>query len=164
MKKVVGLQVAAGTVGLILIGTTYITLRNRKRDGIAKSLLAKLNTKLNPITQGLSNEAALDVNYVDKVLNAIAASIVVLKGSTATRYANEIHKAFRPWYRGGDLEENVYAVFRNLKDKVQVSQVAKAYRREHQLNLRDQLKDRFDKDEIKTVLRIIERLPKYRKL
>lgn len=164
MKKIVGLQITAGTVGLILIGTTYITLRNRKRDGISKSLLAKLNTKLNPITKGLSNEAALDVNYADKVLNAIPASIVVLKGSTATRYANEIHKAFRPWYRGGDLEENVYAIFRNLKDKVQVSQVAKAYQREHKLNLRDQLKDRFDKDEIKTVLRIIERLPKYRKL
>ncbi|QKX04133.1 hypothetical protein HN014_04165 [Aquimarina sp. TRL1] len=164
MKKVVGLQAAATAVGLILIGTTYITLRNRKRDGIAKSLLAKLNTKLNPITKGLSNEAALDVNYADKVLNAIAANIVVLKESTAIRYANEIHKAFRPWYIGGDLEEKVYAVFRNLKDKVQVSQVAKAYQGEYKLNLRDQLKDRFDKDEIKTVLRIIERLPKYRKL
>ncbi|WP_299243031.1 hypothetical protein [uncultured Aquimarina sp.] len=164
MKKVVGLQVAAGAVGLILIGTTYFTLRNRKRDGIAKSLLAKLKTKLNPITEGLSNEAALDVNYTDKVMNSIAASIVILKGSTATRYANEIHNAFKPWYLGGDLEENVYTVFRNLKDKVQVSQVAKAYQRDYRVSLRDQLKDRFDKNEIKTVLGIIERLPKYRKL
>lgn len=164
MKKAVGLQITGATVGLILMGTTYITLRNRKRDGIAKSLLAKLNTKLNPTTKGLSSEAALDVNYTDRVLNAIPSRIVVLKGSTATRYAKQIHKAFRPWYKGGDLEENVYSVFRSLKDKVQVSQVAKAYQREHNLNLKDQLKDRFDKDEIKTVLNIISGLPKYRKL
>lgn len=164
MKKVIGLQVAATAVGLILMGTTYIALRNRKRDKLATSLLAKLNTKLNPITKGLSNEEALDVNYANKVMNAIAASIVVLKGSTATRYANEIHKAFRPWYRGGDLEDNVYAVFRNLKDKVQVSQVAKAYQRDYRVSLRDQLENRFDKDEIKIVLGIMERLPKYRKL
>lgn len=164
MKKVVGLQFAAGMVGMLLMGTAYITLRNRKRDRIASKLLAKLNTKLNPVTEGLSNEAALDVKYVDNVLNTIPERIVVLKGSTATRYASEIHTAFRPWYLGGDLEEHVYAVFRNLKDKVQVSQVAKAYQREYQMSLRDQLKDRFDKDEIEIVLRIIGGLPKYRKL
>ncbi|TPN87125.1 hypothetical protein [Aquimarina algicola] len=162
MKKVAGLQVTAGAVGLILIGTTYITLRNRKRNKLASNLLSQLSKSLNPDGKGLESETALDVKYVEKVFNSISGKIVVLKGSTATRYANEIHKAFKPWYLGGDLEENVYAVFRNLKDKVQVSQVAKAYQREHKLNLRDQLKDRFDKDEIKTVLGIISRLPKYR--
>ncbi|WP_027395135.1 hypothetical protein [Aquimarina latercula] len=162
MKKVVGLQITAGTVVLILIGTTYITLRNKRRNKLASSLLGELSKSLNPEGKGLESEAALDVKYVEKVFNSLSGKVVVLKGSTATRYANEIHQAFKPWYRGGDLEENVYAVFRNLKDKVQVSQVAKAYQREHKLNLRDQLKDRFDKSEIKTVLGIISRLPKYR--
>ncbi|WP_271769175.1 hypothetical protein [Aquimarina algiphila] len=162
MKKVVGLQITAGTVGLILIGTTYITLRNKKRNKLASSLLGELSKSLNPDSKGLESSAALDVKYVDRVFNSSSGKIIVLKKSTATRYANEIHKGFRPWYRGGDLEENIYAVFRNLKDKVQVSQVAKAYQREHKLNLRDQLKDHFDRSEIKTVLGIISRLPKYR--
>lgn len=164
MKKIVGLQITAGTVGLILIGTTYITLRNKKRNKIASHLLAQLSKRLNADNKGLENETALDVHYVDRVFNSLSGKIVVLKKSTAIQYANEIHKAFRSWYQGGDLEENVYAVFRNLKDKVQVSQVTKAYQSEHKLNLRDQLKDRFDKDEIKMVLGIISRLPTYRKL
>ncbi|WP_281989711.1 hypothetical protein [Aquimarina aggregata] len=162
MKKIEGLQITAGTVGLILMGTTYIILRNKKRNTLANNLLSQLGKSLNPDSKGLERSAALDVNYVDRVFNSLSGKIVVLKESTATRYAHEIHKGFRPWYRGGDLEENIYAVFRNLKDKVQVSQVAKAYQREHKVNLRDQLKDHFDKDEIKTVLDIIGGLPKYR--
>ncbi|WP_025663285.1 hypothetical protein [Aquimarina megaterium] len=164
MKKVIGLQIAAGTVGLILVGTTYVTLRNRKRDKVANTLLLKLGKMLNPVSKGLMSEEALDAKYVGRVLNKVSGNVVVLKKSTTTRYANEIHKAFKPWYRGGDAEENVYAVFRNLKDKVQVSQVAKAYLSTYKMSLSDQLKDRFDKDEIKTVLSIISRLPKYRKL
>jgi hypothetical protein len=164
MKKVVGLQIAVGTVGLILVGTTYVTLRNRKRDKVASILLLKLGKMLNPISKGLMGEEALDAKYVGRVLNKVSGSVIVLKKSTTTRYANEIHKAFKPWYRGGDSEESVYAVFRNLKDKVQVSQIAKAYLSMYRVSLSDQLKDRFDKDEIKTVLSIISRLPKYRKL
>lgn len=164
MKKVIGLQIAATTVGLILVGTTYITVRNRKRDKVASALLQQLGKMLNPVSKGLSREEALDEKYAGQVLNKITGHVVVLKKSTATRYANEIHKAFKPWYRGGDAEENIYAVFRNLKDKVQVSQVAKAYLSMHKVSLGDQLKNRFDTNEIKTVLSIISRLPRYRKL
>lgn len=162
MKKIVGLQISASAVGLILIGTTYITLRTKKRNKLASSLLSELSKSLNPDSKGLERSAALDVKYADKVLNSVSERIVVLKGSTATRYANEIYKGFRPWYLGGDDEELIYGVFRNLKDKVQVSQVAKAYQRDYKVSLRDQLRDRFDSDEIKTVLGIIEGLPKYR--
>ncbi|OED42499.1 hypothetical protein AB832_02975 [Flavobacteriaceae bacterium (ex Bugula neritina AB1)] len=167
MKKVIGLQIVAGTVGLILVGTTYVSIRNRKRDKVAGKLLQQLGKMLNPISKGLMGEEALDAKYVGRVLNKVNGSVIVLKKSTitpSTRYANEIHKAFKPWYLGGDSEESVYAVFRNLKDKVQVSQVAKAYLSMYRVSLSDQLKDRFDKDEIKTVLNIISRLPKYRKL
>ncbi|WP_299186640.1 hypothetical protein [uncultured Aquimarina sp.] len=162
MKKVVGLQITAGAVALILVGTTYITLRSKKRNKLASSLLGELSKSLHPDGEGLERAGALDVKYVDRVFNSQSGKIVVLKESTATRYANEIHQSFKPWYIGGDDEELIYSVFRNLKDKVQVSQVAKAYQRDYKVSLRDQLKDRFDKDEIKKVLGIIGRLPEYR--
>jgi len=162
MKKDIGLKSALGVVGFMLIGATYFAAQKRKRDRMAKEILGKLTTLLNPTTKGLIREAALDTSYVDTVLNTIPSKVVVLQKSTAIRYANEIHNAFKPWYLGGDIEEKVYAVFRSLKDKVQVSQVAKAYQNEHGLDLKDQLKDRFDTNEIKIVLGIVSRLPKYR--
>lgn len=164
MKKVAALQLSAGVVGIVFVGTSYIAWRNRKRDKLSNALLSSLTRKLHPDTKGLASESALDARYVDQVLQGISASIVVLKKSTATIYANQIHQAFKPWYLGGDDEEAVYAIFRRLKDKVQVSQVAKAYGRAYNIALKDQLKDRFSNDEIKTVLSIIGKLPKYRKL
>ncbi|GAK75611.1 hypothetical protein JCM19296_1203 [Nonlabens ulvanivorans] len=49
-----------------------------------------------------------------------------------------------------------------MKDKVQVSQVAKAYQETYSKNLIDTLKDRFDKEEITIVLNIVKALPNYR--
>ena len=49
-----------------------------------------------------------------------------------------------------------------MKDKVQVSQVAKVYQDTYSKNLIDTLKDRFDKEEITIVLNIIKALPNYR--
>jgi len=140
MKKDIGLKSALGVVGFMLIGATYFAAQKRKRDRMAKEILGKLTTLLNPTTKGLIREAALDTSYVDTVLNTIPSKVVVLQKSTAIRYANEIHNAFKPWYLGG----------------------AKAYQNEHGLDLKDQLKDRFDTNEIKTVLGIVSRLPKYR--
>ena len=95
-------------------------------------------------------------------MQAVNREVLVLKTSTASRYADQIHKAWGSWYEGGDDEEKVYGVFRKLKDKVQVSQVAKAYQETFSKNLIDTLKDRFDKSEITIVLNIIKALPNYR--
>ncbi|MDN3492797.1 hypothetical protein [Winogradskyella bathintestinalis] len=99
---------------------------------------------------------------MNKVLQTVNREVLVLKTSTASRYADQIHKAWGSWYQGGDDEEQVYGVFRKMKDKVQVSQVAKAYQETYSKNLIDTLKDRFDKEEITIVLNIVKALPNYR--
>ena len=155
------LQITGGILGLAFIGTSLLSLRKRKQDRLANTLLKTL-INLNPV-KGVENEEALNAKYVDSVLQGVPERVVVLKQSSAIRYANTIRSAFKPWYQNDD-EEKIYNVFRNLKDKVQVSQVSKAYQSEHGESLKDSLKNRFSKSEIKIVLQIISKLPKYRTL
>ncbi len=164
MKKTLGLQIASSTVGLLLISTTYMAVRSKQRNQIATKLLAVLENKLDPARKGIENEDALKIHYADKVLRRLSGKVIVLKKTTAIRLAQQIHQGFRPWYMGGDKEEAVYAILRQLKDKVQVSQVAKAYQDTYNISLQEQLQDRFDKAEITKALRIIARLPDYRTL
>lgn len=163
MKRTLGLQMAGATVGALLISATYISIRNRRRDQMATQLLGILGKKLN-VQKGLDMEEAFDIHYKDKVLQQVSGSVPVLKKTTANRYSTQIHNAFRPWYRGGDLEEVIYGVLGNLKDKVQASQVAHAYQQTYGIALKDQLEDRFDQSELKKVLAMVSRLPAYRKI
>ena len=125
-------------------------------------LLSAIQAQIQPISSGLTSQNAFDIHYLNKVLQTVNREVLVLKTSTASRYADQIYKSWGSWYEGGDDEEKVYGVFRKMKDKVQVSQVAKAYQETYSKNLIDTLKDRFEKDEITIVLNIIKALPNYR--
>jgi hypothetical protein len=125
-------------------------------------LLTAIQAQIQPISSGLTSQNAFDIHFLNKVLQTVNREVLVLKTSTASRYADQIHKAWGSWYQGGDDEEQVYGVFRKMKDKVQVSQVAKAYQETYSKNLIDTLKDRFDKEEITIVLNIVKALPNYR--
>ncbi|TGV03638.1 hypothetical protein [Flavivirga rizhaonensis] len=162
MKATMIYKIAGSGVGLLLVGSTYFSLRKRKRDKIASALFKIIQTKMNPATNGLLSENAFDIHYLSKVLQKVNKEVLVLKTSTASKYADEINKAWGAWYQGGDDEDKVYGIFRKLKDKVQVSQVAKSYQDNHSKNLIDTLKDRFDAAEIKEVLKIVQQLPNYR--
>ncbi|WP_452223682.1 hypothetical protein [Lacinutrix chionoecetis] len=155
--KIIGVS-----VGTLLVGTTVLSVRKRNRDTRTSKLLSAIQAQIQPISSGLTSQNAFDIHYLNKVLQAVNREVLVLKTSTASRYADQIHKAWGSWYEGGDDEEKVYGVFRRLKDKVQVSQVAKAYQENYSKNLIDTLKDRFDKSEITIVLNIIKALPNYR--
>ncbi|WP_025741899.1 hypothetical protein [Aquimarina pacifica] len=161
MRKTVGLKITAGLVGVLFLSAGFVAIRNRKRDHLASDLYTELSKRLNP-TKGVENEEALDIAYMNKVLNQVHGNVLFLNDAMARNHAKRIHDAFRAWYFGGDKEDQIYAVLRNLKDKVQVSQVAKAYHKSYQLNLKDQLQNRLDGDEIKTALSIIATLPSYR--
>lgn len=150
------------SVGTLLIGSTALTIRKRNRDERTGKLLSAIKAQIQPISNGLMAQNAFDIHYLNKVLQAVSNEVLVLKISTASKYADQIHKAWGSWYQGGDDEEKVYGVFRKMKDKVQVSQVAKAYQDTYSKNLIDTLKDRFDKEEINIVLNIIKALPNYR--
>lgn len=158
----VAYKILGVSVGTLLIGSTALTIRKRNRDERTGKLLSAIKTQLQPITSGLITQNAFDIHYLNKVLQSVNKEILVLKTSTASNYADQIYKAWGSWYQGGDDEEKVYGVFRKMKDKVQVSQVAKAYQDTYSKNLIDTLKDRFDKEEITIVLNIIKALPNYR--
>ena len=156
------LKITGITLVPLLIVTGYLSAKNRKQNRLASALLKALQTKLHPTTLGLDSELGFDAGFAEKVLSSVSGRVLVLKKEIAAQYAKQIHEAFAPWYLGGDDEDMIYGVLRNLKDKVQVSQVAKAYQDDYGINLKEQLKNRFDKEEIKKVLRIVNPLPKYR--
>jgi hypothetical protein len=162
MNTIKKLQIAGGVIAIAWAGSLYHRSRTRKRDRFTKTLLGALTQRLHPITKGLPTEAAFDVHYAQKVLQHLPGRIAVLKKSVAKRMATQLHSGFRPWYLGGDNEEIIYSVLRNLNDKVQVSQIANAYQDTYKINLIEQLQNHFDTQEIKKVLSIVRRLPKYR--
>jgi hypothetical protein len=155
-------KIIGASVGTLLIGSTLFSVRKRSRDLRTSKLLSAIKAQIQPISNGLMSQNAFDIHYLNKVLQIVNREVLVLKTSTASRYADQIHKAWGSWYQGGDDEEKVYGIFRKMKDKVQMSQVAKAYQETYSKNLIDTLKDRFDKEEITIVLNIIKALPNYR--
>ena len=155
-------KIIGASVGTLFLGTTFFSMRKRSRDVRTSKLLTAIQAQIQPISSGLTSQNAFDIHFLNKVLQTVSREVLVLKTSTASRYADQIHKAWGSWYQGGDDEEQVYGVFRKMKDKVQVSQVAKAYQETYSKNLIDTLKDRFDKEEITIVLNIVKALPNYR--
>jgi hypothetical protein len=155
-------KIIGSSVGTLFIATTLFSMRNRSRDSRTSKLLTAIKAQIQPISSGLTSQNAFDIHFLNKVLQGVNREVLVLKTTTASRYADQIHKAWGSWYEGGDDEQQVYGVFRKMKDKVQVSQVAKAYQESYSKNLIDTLKDRFDKEEIIQVLNIVKALPNYR--
>ena len=156
------LKIASGIVGVLLAGSIYGHVRRRKKDKVASELLREVSKIVKPTTEGLLSEDAFDIHFVDEVLKKVKGKVLTLSKSAATKFAERIHGAWGAWYQGGDDETKVYAVFRELKDKVQVSQVAKAYQDAYAENLIDTLNDRFGDSEVKKVLDIIKPFPTYR--
>lgn len=154
--------IVGASVGVLLITSTALSIRSRKRDQLTSKLLTAIQAQIQPVKNGLIAQNAFDIHYLDKVVQSVSGQVLALKKSTAIYYADAIKSAWGAWYWGGNDEQKVYGVFRKLKDKVQVSQVAKAYQDNNPKNLIDTLKDRFGKDEIKIVLGIINKLPNYR--
>ena len=157
-----GLKITGGIVSLLLVGAVYGNVRRRKRDKVASELLREVSKIVKPTTEGLLSENAFDIHFVDEVLKKVKGKVLTLNKNAASKFADRIHNAWGAWYEGGDDETKVYGVFRELKDKVQVSQVAKAYQEAYAENLIDKLNDRFGDSEVKTVLDIIKPLPTYR--
>ena len=109
----------------------------------------------------LQIENAFDIHYLSKVRQQISSPVIILQKSAAISYAEQIHTAFKPWYLNDD-EEQIYNVFRSVKDKVQVSQIAHAYQESYSENLIDVFKARLSASEINIIMGIVSHLPSYR--
>ena len=156
------MKIALPVIGLVLTGALYGSVRRKRKDAIASQLLREVTRIVKPATSGLLSEDGFDVHYADKVLSKVSGRVITLKTSAASKLAQRIHGAWGAWYQGGDDEDKIYGVFRQLKDKVQVSQVAGAYQELYKKNLIDKLHDRFTKSEVQKVLDIVKPLPSYR--
>ena len=154
------LQIAGVTTAFILTIVIYFNIRNRNRDKLATGFIKTLEKHLNISGGTLDAELAFNVNYLDRIKSDFPSSqrIIRLLPDVARRKAYKIKNAWG-W---NDDEEAVYSVFRGLKDKVQVSDIAKQYIViDGGISLLDKLKERLNTKERKIVLDIVSALPKY---
>ncbi len=161
MRKTANLQFLGGVMVLGLTASLYYSFTKKRKDNLTDKFLMILTQKLDPSSKGLASENAFDIRYKDRVLHTISGNIAVLKKSRAIQLAKQLHAGFKPWYQD-DNEELIYTILRECKDKVQVSQMAKAYRDEYKINLIEQLQKHFNATEIAKVLAIVNPLPPYR--
>lgn len=144
------------------VASSSYTIYLRKRDRLASGIYAALQSELAPAGRGIDSIAALRGTYLDHLKNKGTGKFLILKNSTLHQLAKQLHSAWKPWYLGGDDEAKVYGIFRGLKDRVQVSQLATTYKNRYARSLTEVLKERLDDKELKIVLGLIEKLPKYR--
>ncbi len=152
-------KIALGTTVVVLGGLGLWKWRNAQRDQKASTIFTRLQQLLDDASGQLQWEKAFDVGYPRTLPKRSNQSLLVLKPQVALRYANKIHSAWGSWYQGGDDEAKVYGVFRSLTDKVQISQVSKAYQGTYGKHLIEVIKQRFSQDEIKMLLQIIKSKP-----
>lgn len=153
----------SSAVGLLVVTIGYVSIRAKQRDGRYTVILQAISNILTDLEGGLDTTKAFDLQYKARVLQSVSQTVITLKKQTATWYASQIYDALTPWYLNDD-EEKIYGVFRSLKDKVQVSQLANAYQEEYASNLIDLLKDRLSTSEVKIIMGIVAKLPPYRTL
>lgn len=157
--KQVGLKIGAGITLLTLAGSAWGHSQRRKRNRRASELLEEIKRVVRPGSEGLLAEDAFDVHYLDRVLQEAGGKVIVMKESAAARIADLIEDAWGFW---NDDEAQINSAFRSLRDKVQVSQVAKAYQQRFSINLIDQLRERLDNSELAEILTIVADLAPYR--
>lgn len=134
--------------------------KKKKQDSEAIDFLEELEKDIDPGGAGLNSSDAFDIYYWERAQKEAGKPIVLLKQQAAKMLAKYIKDS---WGVFNDNEEKIYSVFRALKDKVQVSMLAKAYYTDYKVNLIDELNNRMDKDtEVKMIHMIVKKLPKWR--
>ncbi|WP_299212625.1 hypothetical protein [uncultured Dokdonia sp.] len=153
----------ASVLGVLVLSVGYVRIRAKQKDKRYTVLLEAISRVLGDIEGGLDSTKAFDLQYKARVLQHVSQTVITLKKQTANQFAKQIYDALTPWYLNDD-EEKIYGVFRALKDKLQVSQLAHSYQQEYGNNLIDVLKDRLSTSEIKIIMGIVAKLPPYRTL
>jgi len=160
----VGLQISAVGTTIALMSVLFFWARKSSRNKKAGVFITVLQKQLKSSSDSIEDIDALSSHYLEKLLSEVTGSIITLKPKVAKDYAKMIHSAWRSWFQGGDDEDKVYSVLRGLKDRVQLAQVAEAYKVNYGTGLIEKIKERLDKKEIAKVVSIINRFPKYRTL
>jgi hypothetical protein len=95
--------------------------------------------------------------YFDPLLLKSYPSYKGLGATVANRAANDLHKAIN--YVFGTNEEAIYTVFGQLKNKLNISDIALHYKVAYNSDLRTDLLNDLSDDESNTLVSIINKLP-----
>lgn len=166
--------VIAGVV--ILAGGAALFVLNRKKpatDTFGNPLSDQSNGMAGGITTGGRTATPLaepdwskpfSTHYMASVIKWVAPQKVIkLKDDYAAKLATQIYKAKGRWIISNDDEQAVENVFTQLKDKVQVSNIAQAFSRGYKRPLEPFLKSFLNESEMQEhVYAPVSKLPKYR--
>ena len=155
------LHISAVGTTLALMGVVFFWARKRAQNKQASEFIRVLSKHLKSSSASIADFEAFSSHYIEQLTREIKGTIITLKPQVALDYATLIHSAWKSWYQGGDDEDQVYSVLRSLKDRVQLAQVAAAYKTNYGIGLVEKLKSRLDDTELAKVVAIITHLPKY---
>ena len=159
MEAKAKLQIAGGISVILLAGSIYHNVNVKKRDKNAAMFFSELERIIQPSTVGLAETPALDLHYWEKIKLTVKKPLVYMKQAGAQDLAKTIYDSIGYLW---DNTNTILGVFRNLKDKVQTSQVAYWYYVNYKLNLIDHLRANLSDSENEEVMKIINKLPPYR--
>ena len=146
---------------------TYTSIRNKnEKNQIFKILDSDVGSYGG--VEDFSDVFAGDA-YINKIKLKYP-TIIKLKDTYVTDARKELYDAIRRVVGWGDdsgfgtNEEAIKAVFRSLKDKIQIAQVAQSYRNNYKINLLEALKGEMDvkSDDMKELFNIIKAKPNFR--
>lgn len=142
-------------IGVGLTAATAATVILIRRKTFGKKLSAYISSKLEGRTNLYGNikdfeDVFSGKSYLEKVESKVkqeypTLAFIKLKDEFVTKYRTDLYKAMEGGVTGwGTEEESVKGVFKNLKDKVAVAQVAESYKKAYGRNLLDVLQDEMD--------------------
>lgn len=148
----------------IVLGFTFlfVVFQLSKRLGLVRTKQDKIADKEKAIQEreeirAFAELSAMNAFRTDYWKNNSTNELLV--NSEAERLAEIIKDAFFYFWAGGDNEAQVYGVLRELKNRVQLSQVSNAYFIKYKEDLLGKLRDKFSDDELLIVKQIVEALP-----
>ncbi len=143
---------------LVLIGAGYFLVKPMlEKVGLLNSAAAKEDIAL---VQKISADDCWNPNFYANYKTGMRKLIT---SASATAFAKQIHDA---WGIVNDNEQKIYAAFRMLKNKLQVSQVVEKYSQLYKQDLLTRLRtpwfyaaDGLDEKEFLEVIKIVNALP-----
>ncbi len=158
MNKKTALSLGVVTTLALLTSVGYLVRRNKHRNRYQR-LVKELLHRLQPSGIQLEAEAAFSPHYIQRVQQQATGRILMLKSSAAARLAKQLAESFRPWYYGGDDEQQIYQVLKQLQDKVQLAQVAQAFLKQTGTALISKFQTHLDAQELEQLQKILPKIP-----
>lgn len=151
---IVSSVVAASGIGYL----TYTRVRNKKEINQIHAALDGRDGSYGTIED--FSYVFEGTPYINKMKSKYP-NLILLKGDYVTDYRKKLYNAM--WGVGTDTDA-IKGVFRTLKDKIQIAQIAESYQKNYGVGLLDALKDDMDVngDDMKQLHDIMIQKPAFR--